>query len=540
MKISMYEGYIRNRKQLEKELSLPGCADRRKAELAVLYAGYQRWGHEIGSHLYGSFAFVIQDDEKEELFGIRDHFGLEPFYYSLTEDGRLLFGTKPAALTDGQVCPQGNGVSSVLEKEKGRTGLDREALLLYMCFGYPVGDRTLYQGVRKLMPGRYLLVKKGKLHIYTYYKPAFCPDHRVSEEEWTYRIEQTFRMILKEDAGNFDFSRGASFLSGGVDSSYMLACSGLRQAYGIGYNEKGISEAELAAATASKLGASFREILISSEDYMKAIPRLMRQTELPTADASTVALYLGCSRVAADLGPGKGFCLSGEGADEFFAGYHVYGRVEELGRKDSPPYYGCYGVMTSEDAGRLLGMEGRKPLSDGDPGPDLSDPFRSLRSCINNDHEDCEPLSRMLLSDIALWFEGDILFGAGRAARENGLQVLMPYADRRMFELAAQIPSALKRKEGCGKYILRKTALKRLPYETAFRRKVGFSVPVRSWFGRETYRNRIEEVLFGKISELYFDQNLLKRYWTNFLSGNENVWTIIYTVYTFLLWYGSL
>ena len=106
-----------------------------------------------------------------------------------------------------------------------------------------------------------------------------------------------------------------------------------------------------------------------------------------------------------------------------------------------------------------------------------------------------------------------------------------------MFELSAAIPSALKRKGGTGKYILRKAAETRLPHEIAFRRKVGFSVPARQWFREERFRSWIEQTLFGVVSRMYFDQEILRNYWSSFLNGRDDIWRIPYTVFIFLLWY---
>ena len=124
--------------------------------------------------------------------------------------------------------------------------------------------------------------------------------------------------------------------------------------------------------------------------------------------------------------------------------------------------------------------------------------------------QDAEPLSCMLAVDTALWLEGDILFGVGRSARASGIELLLPFSDRRMFALSAAIPASLKRKDGTAKYILRKAAEKRLPHEIAFRRKLGFSVPVRQWFREERFRPQIERALFGSVSGACFDQALFR------------------------------
>ena len=131
-----------------------------------------------------------------------------------------------------------------------------------------------------------------------------------------------------------------SFLSGGVDSSYLLASSGVSEAIGIGFSESICSETPFASAAAEKIGAHFHEVRISAEEYFDVIPRFLRNLELPLADPSAPAFALGCEQAKKKAGP----CLSGEGADEFFAGYYVYRRADELGRENSL-YCGWKGIF---------------------------------------------------------------------------------------------------------------------------------------------------------------------------------------------------
>ena len=321
-------------------------------------------------------------------------------------------------------------------------------------------------------------------------------------EEWAQRIDRTLQEILDEDRSCFELASGLSFLSGGVDSSYLLASSGVREAVGIGFENADFSEAPFASAAADKLGARFREVRISAEQYFESLPHFLRNLELPLSDPSAPAFAIGCEKIKGKSGP----CFSGEGADEFFAGYRIYRRSGELG-KEGARYFGCDGVMEQKAAMKLLDTE------------------RALQ------------LSRMLAVDISLWLEGDILFSVGRSARANGIELLLPLADRRMFELSAAIPSALKQKGGTEKYILRKAAQTRIPQEIAFRPKVGFSVPARQWFREERFRPWIEQLLFGAVSRSFFNQEVLRKIWLSFLKGDELVWRIPYAVVIFVLWY---
>lgn len=238
------------------------------------------------------------------------------------------------------------------------------------------------------------------------------------------------------------------------------------------------------------------------------------------ADASTVALLLGSEEVARDAT----CCLSGEGADELFAGYHTYRRVNEIGRTGGSWHFGCSRLMQAEDARRLIGLGRSYPMED-------------LVRGIYAATESAERLSRLQAIDCALWFEGDILFGANAVARASGLNLLLPYADRRMVDLATRVPADLRLKDGCGKYVLRKAARRRLPEEVAFRAKVGFSVPIRSWMREEDRREEIESVLFGDGSDRIFDGNLVRSYWDSFLGGDDYLWHIVYALYVFLIWY---
>ena len=504
MTICCYEGYLRNRPQLCRDLGVKAGTDRKEDELTVLAAGYRRWGREIVHHFSGEFAFAIRDEEQKAVFCARDPFGIRSFYYCLTEDKTFLCGTD---------------LHAIVQDPRYRKALDKDALQLYLMFGYPAGDYTLFKGVRKLMPGCTLIWDGKMIRKERYHESSFSPDFSLSEREWTERIDATLQEILAEDRANFNFTNAGSFLSGGVDSSYLLASSGVRNALSIGFADASVSEIPTAGVVADSLGARFHACVFSAEDYFRAIPSMLRSLQLPLADACAPAFALGCE-AAAQL---SRVFLSGEGADEFFAGYHVYSRYEELGAPGAS-YYGCDGIMDQKTAMALLGTEHAFPMEE------LTAGIRAMTS-------DSEPLSRMLAADIALWLEGDILFGVGTSARSHGLNLLLPYADERLFALSSAIPSGLKRKDGTGKYILRRAAEARLGHETAFRPKKGFPVPVRQWLRREPYRSQVETALFGPVSERFFNSELLKKLWDAFLAGNDALRSIPYAVYVFILWY---
>ena len=296
----------------------------------------------------------------------------------------------------------------------------------------------------------------------------------------------------------------------------MLALSGIKNAFTIDYDIENTSEIKYARFAADALDVALNSEKITAKAFFEEIPSFLKNTELPVADPSAVAFSLGCKSAAKKTT----FCLSGEGADEFFAGYHIYRRARELGSAD---YYGCYGVMEAPEACRLLGLKTPYPCDD----------------LIKNIKKDSisDNLNKMLATDIALWLEGDILFHVNRSSTKNGLQVLLPLADKRVFELSAKIPAALKAKDGCEKYIFRQAANRYLPDEISFRKKAGFPVPMKNWMREESIRESIESVLFGKTAEQFFNMKGLKVFLRNFYNGNDALYSIIYTIYIFLIWY---
>ncbi len=502
--VLFYEGYLRNRKRLCTELSVEDSHDRERTEQSVLLAGYARWGRDVVHHLYGSFSFALRE-AGGKLFCARDHFGIKSFYYTCLPDGRLICAAD---------------ISGITADPGYRKAIDPDALQLYMMFGYPAGEATLFRGIRKLMPGCMLTWDAGVCNIEQYYRPTFHPEYGVSEQAWIDRFDATLQEIFDDDRAAMGLGDGSAFLSGGVDSALLLAASGVKRAASVRFRESAYSEWEAASETAAWLGRELQGITLSAEEYLDAIPRYLRNAELPTTDSCVTAFLLGCEHTGGKGGP----WLSGEGADEFFAGYKNYRLAPKLAWDDGSTHLGLIGIMPQEDARRLLGQ--RKAC----PTEYL---VRDLYAQTAHD----EHLSRLLLIDIRLWLEGDILFSVNRSARANGVELLLPYADRRMFELSAAIPSDLKWHDGCGKYILRRTAERWLPHDIAFRPKLGFMNPLRHWFLEDAFRPRIEKVLFGKVSAQFFDQAILRRYWDGLLNGEDLNWNIVYAAYVFAVWY---
>ena len=506
MELLLFSGYIRNWNALREELGSPETDDRTALEKEILLRGFERWGQSLCSHLYGAFSYVIRDPATGALYCARDPFGVSTFFYHLTPSGKLLFS---------------EDIREIARHPDYKKAPDPHALHTYLTLGYPAGTDTLFAGIQKLSAGHRLVYQGGRLTIERYYHLRYDPDHARSEADWVEEIAHTARTILSEDRSAPGFSGAESFLSGGVDSSYLLALSHIPTACSIGYDGGDLDESQLARQTAELLGRDFRKCTVSPEQYFRTVPKVVSAMGLPLADMSSVAFFLGCE----DVAKRASVCFSGEGADEFFAGYRLYRNGEKLARDDSPLHLGCSGVMESKYADDLL-LE--------------KDPQFSCVPLVEEIYKETahsEHLARLLSIDVRLYLEGDILFGLNRSSAAHGLQVRTPFADQRMFELAARIPSDLKLHDGIGKYILRRAAEQALPHDVAFREKVGFSVPISRWMRQDGIREEMEKTLFGDASRKIFRQDLLKRYWTNFQNGSDGIRSVIFAVYVFLIWY---
>ena len=174
--VKEYRGHIRNWEELCEKLDISTTLTREERENEILVKGYAKWGYDIGNYMHGMFAFALFDEEKQELFCLRDHFGTKPFYYYETADGKLLYGTF---------------IRDIINQEGFVKELNPDMLQIYMSLTYVGGEDTFFKGLKKLMPGYYLINKDGKTTITRYWKPEFKPDNSKSLDEWADEIHST-------------------------------------------------------------------------------------------------------------------------------------------------------------------------------------------------------------------------------------------------------------------------------------------------------------------------------------------------------------
>ncbi|WP_122644728.1 asparagine synthase (glutamine-hydrolyzing) [Luxibacter massiliensis] len=504
IKIKEYSGHIRNWEELCERLGIDLSLTREEREELILIRAYETWGHEMADHMHGMFAFALWDEEERKLFCLRDPFGTKPFYYYETEDGRLLYGTT---------------IRGIMEQPGFVKELNEEMLQIYLSLTYVGGENTFFRGLKKLMPGRYLTWQHRKLKIERYFRPEFHPDENRDLEEWADEIHRTIQEIMPEVKSEDE--EAESFLSGGVDSSYVLAMSDVKVSDSCGYEEERFDESGLAKQTAEILGRKNRRCLITPEEYFGVVPYVMYNMEQPLGDASAIAFAIACRATAQHTK----ICYSGEGADEFFGGYNMYRNAERYGENLKNFYVGNTNIMKEDEKQRILKKY----------DPDVL-PIELARD-IYEETEGLDPLAKMSDVDIQIWLEGDIYLNVDKMSRAAGLEIRMPLTDRRIFDIASRMPSKYKVNEEQNKVAFRMAAAKVLPEEIAFRKKLGFIVPIRIWMADDRYNQDVRDKFNSRMAAEFFDINAINEIFEDYIGGNSDNWRKVWTIYTFLVWY---
>ncbi|MCQ2749244.1 MAG: asparagine synthase C-terminal domain-containing protein [Clostridia bacterium] len=305
-----------------------------------------------------------------------------------------------------------------------------------------------------------------------------------------------------------------NFLSGGVDSAYLAALTKPKYTFSTAYENKEFDESELAAKSAEAIGTEHFKVFINPEDYFGVIPEAMKMMEQPLADASTIAFFLACrgAKKYVDV------CYSGEGADELFCGYHAYvRRLVNLQNPDYPNadvetyYIGNTKLFNEDDKKKLL------KEYDGSLTP------LALANSLYDFDEKTDDVTKMMLCDLNCWFEGDIMLNAEKMSKAAGIVARTPFLDSRLYNIAKHIPSEYKVSLEESKIVFRTAAANMIPNEVAFRKKLGFAVPARSWMREEKYFNIIKSYFESDNAKLFFNEDYLKVMLSDeFLDGQNN------------------
>ena len=536
--VCIFNGEIYNFQELKAELLAAGHIFATRSDTEVLLHGYEQWGKAMLARLRGMFTFAIWDKAKNSLFCARDHFGIKPlYYYRNPKTGTLMFGSE---------------IKSFLPHPDFVKEFNPAQLELYLSYQYSAGEDTFFKGVKKLMPAHCMEYKDGELSITRYWQPEFDPDPTRTLEDWEDDIEAAMKESVQ--AHKIADVEVGSFLSSGVDSSYMAALANVDKTFTVGFADKQYDETDFAKAFSEHIGVKNYAYRITPEEYWANLGNIQYHMDEPLADAASVALYFVNREAAKQVK----VCLSGEGADEFFGGYNIYKEPFTVSWYDHlplflrraigavaehlPPVHGInFLVRRGKPLGEryigntnLMGERRKKQLLKHYTGAvkptDLSRPYFDQT-------KGQDPVTRMEYCDLNLWMVGDILLKADKMSMANSLELRVPFLDKKVFELASRIPTNCKVNAEQTKIAMRGAAERVVPPKTADKKKLGFPVPVRAWLRDETYAAPVRAAFNSPAAEEIFNTAELNKLLEQHMSGKRDNWRQIWCVFMFLTWY---
>ena len=536
-KVLTFNGEIYNYQELRQELLRAGHTFTTQTDSETLLHGYEEWGEKLVDRLRGMYGFVIWDREKKKLFGARDIFGIKPFYYAKM-NGCLLFGSE---------------IKSFLEHPKFDKVLNEEALGNYLSFQFVPSNETFFKGVYCLQPGHYFTYENGKMEITRYFEPNFTGDTDKSFEEIVDEVEKT--MIESVKAHKISDVEVGSYLSSGVDSSYMAYLGQVDRTFTVGFGEERYSEIRDAKEFAKSIHMENDSKIIEPDEYWDSLSDAMYYMDEPVADPAAIALYF-LSREAAKK---VKVVLSGEGSDEIFGGYNIYCEPLEYTGFNRIPL--CIRRVLGKFAERCLprSMKGRgflirhgKTLEERYIGNANIFSEREANKLLKKGCvagcgkitaplyervKDKDPVTKMQYVDMHLWLVHDILMKGDKMGMANSLEVRVPFLDKKVMELAETLPLEYKVDAPKTKIALRAAADRVIRKKTAEKKKLGFPIPIRVWLREDKYYNRVKEMFQTKEAEQFFNLKYLNRLLEEHKAGKQDNSRKIWTVYIFLIWY---
>ncbi len=507
-KVREFGGYLANLEKLADELKVKAITNE-----VVIEAAYNEWGLDFPNKLNGNFYIIIDDADK--VLMIRDRFGARSLYYYVTADGKLLCSTS---------------IREMIKKEGFVKEFNADALELFLSFSYLPGKDTFFKGMTKVRPGEIVVWENGKLEIKKYWEAEVKQNNDISIEEMGKQIH--FSLMEARKDWQRDAKVRGNFLSGGVDSGYLTALMEPKLAVSACYDDPAFDESAMAQETADTLKVKMHRFKVTPEEYFKSVPLAMEALEEPLGDASSVVFYM----VAGEAKKHVDVCYSGEGADELFCGYHAYVRrikqIEDakaagVDLKTLPQvedyYIGNTRVFHEDDKKKVL-----KNYAGNILPLDLA---RSLYKIT----DDMDDVTKILLCDLNVWFEGDIMLNAEKMSLAHNLDCRTPFLDKRVVDVALTIPSKYRASTEQTKLAFRTAASHLLPESIAWRKKIGFAAPTRAWMCEEPYVSDIKKVLSNDTAKKFFNtEEVLNMYEPENI---DNCWRKIWCIYVFLVWY---
>ncbi len=530
--IVTFNGEIYNYQDLKEELSdYPFVTN---SDTEVLLAGYLKWGEDLPKHLRGMFAFAIWDKKEKKLFCARDPFGIKPFYYYQTKN-ELLFASE---------------IKAFLEHPSFHKELNEKILPAYMSFSFTPTNETFFKNVNRLDAGSTLTYQNNKLEIKKYFSLSF-PITKQEYDKTLVEIQNTmaesvkYHMISDVEVG--------SFLSSGIDSSYIVCLAKPSKTYTVGYDNPRYDEISYAKDLTEKLHIQNISKKIQKDEYMQIIPKILYHMDEPASDPAIVSLYFVANLASKDVK----VVLSGEGADEFFGGYNSYreevdfkwynkipffirniiSRLASLlppvrginffvrrGQKLEDHYIGVNKIWSEKEVNKILKI----PVT-------LTN--KEITKPVFDEFKHCNNLVKMQAIDIHFWLMKDILQKADRMTMANSIEGRVPFTDIEVFKTASHLPNEYKVNKANTKVALRDAAKSVIPNESYKKKKLGFPVPIREWMKEKSVYDEILKAFKTDIANKYFDTEILIDMLNEHYENKKDNYRKIWNVYCFIKWY---
>ena len=547
-KLIEFNGEIYNFEELRGELIEKGHTFTTHADTEVILHGYEEWGKDVLQKLRGMFAFIIWDTKTKEMFGARDHFGIKPLYYAQM-NGTFFVGSE---------------IKAFLDHPNFEMELNKRALKSYMTFQYNVTQETFFKGVYRLPEAHYFTYKDGKFAMEQYWDEDFDP----TDESFDQAVDNIDNVVKNSVKAHTFADKGikvGSFLSAGVDSSLVTALMRPNNTFSIGF-DSGYDETKQARELAAKLDLKNTDKLLTDEEVFKTFPLIQYYLDEPDSNPSVVPLYF-LNKLAKDNGYKA--LLSGEGADELFAGYTAYGfntkvkfirwvteqlkklpkdqryklgkwlegkhfhGSEHLYRNLAPArdtFIGQAYIFSPAEANEYLKPEYQD-------GPSITDLLKPLYDKCDEKKPEMNEVAKKQYVDLHRFMPGDICLKADKMSMANSVEIRVPLLDKEVMKVAETTPTKYLFNDKGTKWAFRMAANRHLPEEWATRPKLGFPTPVREWLREEKYYKEVRNLFAQDFVKEFFDQDKLLQLADDNFAGKVDGRRKIWTVYTFLVWY---
>ncbi len=544
----VYNGEVYNHADYRNELTAKGYEFQNRSDTETILQLYKEYGRDCVDHLRGMFAFAIWDKSKHELFLARDRFGVKPLYYVHDNDGNLFFASEIKALLEiGAVKPDVN--FNALPDQFANHGTS--------------GDETLFQGVKRLLPGHTLTWCNGRIDIREFWDLSFEPKHEDRSdaeyiEEWRDLFRQSVKLRLMADVPL------GMFLSGGIDSSSIAAMMSTMvnepiKTFSVGFREREANELDYARLVAKKFGTDHHEITITPEQFFETLPNLVWHEDEPIGFVASVPLYF-VSKLAQQH---VKVVLTGEGADETLAGYGRYQKAMTLlnygekyesitpsflrdavrGGVATLPgalnrklnrtflsretdieslFFDNFAVFPQAMQKSLFKRETREKFQS-------KNPYVGQNSWLDKCDAD-DMLDKLLYADTKTYLH-ELLMKQDQMSMAASIESRVPFLDHKLVEFTARMPREMKMRGGTTKWILREAMKGILPAEILNRPKMGFPVPIGQWF-RGEFKHIIDEYVLGKrtLDRSIFNADYLRSLVVKHNAGenhDERLWSLV-------------